>query len=69
LQLGGRRSDNFSEISGSSTLPADCTAGRPSAPVTASVARHVELMSNSSGSSESGRTPAANGIFTGNARA
>src|ERR1700732_3585876 len=61
--VGARRNERLNTSSGSSTLPAEPTAGRPSAPVTATVARQVLLISNSTGSLDRGRTPLANGIF------
>src|SRR3954467_13909087 len=48
--VGASRNESFNVISGNNTLPADPTAGRPSAPVTATVARQVLLISNSTGS-------------------
>src|SRR3981081_3671404 len=61
--VGASRSDSLNTSSGSSTLPADPTAGRPSAPVTATVARQVLLISSSTGSLDRGCTPLANGSF------
>src|SRR4051812_41765191 len=48
--VGASRRDTFSAISGNNTLPADPTGGSPSAPVIATVARHVLLINNSTGS-------------------
>src|SRR6185295_9307660 len=60
---GGRRNDSLSAVKGRSTLPAFCSEGIPSAPVTESVGRQLLLRSNSYGSSFIGRVPPANGIF------
>src|SRR5690242_6830336 len=50
--VGGKRKESLNASSGSNTLPAETTGGRPSAPVTASVGRHELLMSSSTGSLE-----------------
>ena len=51
---GGRRNDSLSAVYGRSTLPAFCSDGMPSTPVTDSVGRQVLLSSSSTGSSDSG---------------
>ena len=61
VDVGGKRNDSFSAVYGRSTFPAFCSDGMPSAPVTASVGRHVLLSSSSYGSFAIGRVPAANG--------
>src|SRR5678816_4892695 len=60
---GGKRNDSLSAVNGRSTLPAFCSDGIPSAPVTDSVGRQLLLRSSSYGSSLIGRVPPAKGSF------
>src|SRR4051794_21320803 len=61
--VGANRNESLQLSSGNNTLPADPTGGRPSAPVTARVARQVLLMISSTGSLDIGRTPGAQGTL------
>src|SRR6185436_3758516 len=59
--VGGKRSDSCSWVFGRSTLPAFANAGRPSAPVTASIGRQVRFSTSSARSLCIGFVPPAKG--------
>jgi len=60
-QVGGSRSDSFTASFRQEHITRRTSAGRPSAPVTASVPRQLLLMMSSVGSLEMGCTPLAQG--------
>ncbi len=60
-QVGGRRSESLSAVTGRSTLPALPSAGRPSMPVISSVGRQVRRARARRRRSSSGSAPGTNG--------
>ncbi len=65
--VGGRRSESFTARERAQPLPADCSDGMPSTPVTDSAGRQVRLSTSSVRSSAIGVMPSRNGNLSNTA--